>query len=175
MRTSPEVEELTSSIPPGGGWKVHGRGNAPAGGAGWTFVHSIVDDYTRLAYSEPLPDEKGTTVAAFTARALAAFRQKGITHITEIMTDNHWSYTRSRLFAALLAQHDIRHITIKPYHPQQNGKVERYNQTLKREWANSQPWPDIQTRNQTLRHWLHYYHNHRLHYSLGGKPPTSRL
>ena len=70
-----DVKKL-SSIPPGGGWKIHGRGNAPAGGAGWTFAHSIVDDYTRLAYSEPLPDGKGTTVAAFTARALAAFRQK---------------------------------------------------------------------------------------------------
>ena len=83
------------------------------------------------------------------------------------MTDNHWSYTRNRLFAALLSQHDIRHITIKPYHLQQNGKVERYNQTLKPKWANSQPWPNNQTRNQALHHWLHY--------SLGGKPPTSRL
>ena len=169
-----DVKKL-SSIPPGGGWKIHGRGKAPAGGAGWTFVHSVVDDYTRLAYSEPLPDEKGTTVAAFTARALNHFHRLGITHITEIMTDNHWSYTHSRAFASLLAQHGIRHITIKPYHPQQNGKVERYNQTLKREWANSQPWPDNQTRNQALRHWLHYYNNHRPHYSLGGKPPTSRL
>ncbi len=79
---------------------------------------------------------------------------KGVTHITEIMTDNHWSYTRSRAFASLLAQHGIRHITIKPYHPQQNGKVERYNQTLKPKWANSQPRPNNQTRNQALRHWL---------------------
>ena len=118
-----DVKKL-ASIPPGGGWKIHGRGKAPAGGAGWTFAHSVVDDYTRLAYSEPLPDEKGTTVAAFTARALNHFRQLGITHIAEIMTDNHWSYTHSRAFASLLAQHDIRHITIKPYHPQQNGKVE---------------------------------------------------
>ena len=148
-----DVKKL-SSIPPGGGWKIHGRGNAPAEGAGWAFVHSIVDDYTHLAYTEPLPDEKGTTVAAFTARALAAFRQKGVTHITEVMTDNHWRYTRSRAFASLLAQHGIRHITIKPYHPQQNGKVERYNQTLKRERVNSQSWPDNQTRNQALRHWL---------------------
>ena len=153
-----DVKKL-SSIPPGGGWKIHGRGNAPAGGAGWTFVHSVVDDYTRLAYSEPLPDEKGTTAVAFTARALAAFRQKGVTHIAEIMTDNHRSYTRNRLFASLLTQHRIRHITIKPYHPQQNGKVERYDQT----------------RNQALRHWLHYCHNYRPHYSRGGTPPTSRL
>ena len=159
------------SIPPGGGWRVHGRGNAP-GGAGWTFVHSVVDDYTRIAYTEPLPDEKGTTVAAFTARAIADFRRKGITDIAEIMTDNHWSYTRSRAFADLLARNGIRHITIKPYHPQQNGKVERYNQTLKREWANQQAWSDNQTRNQALQHWLHYNH-HRPHYSLGGnhQPP----
>ena len=70
-----DVKKL-SSIPPGGGWKIHGRGNAPAEGAGWAFVHSIVDDYTRLAYTEPLPDEKGTTVAAFTARALARLPPK---------------------------------------------------------------------------------------------------
>ena len=138
-------------------------------------MHSIVDDYTRIAYTEPLPDEKGTTVAEFTARALDDFREKGITDIAEIMTDNHWSYTRSRAFADLLARHGIRHITIKPYHPQQNGKVERYNQTLKREWANQQAWSDNETRNQALQHWLHYYNNHRPHYSLGGKPPTSRL
>ena len=89
-------------------------------------MHSVVDDYTRLAYSEPLPDEEGTTVAAFTDRALRTFRLLGITDITdivEIMTDNHWRYTRSRLFAVLLAQHDIRHITIKTLYPQQNGKV----------------------------------------------------
>ena len=69
-----DVKKL-SSIPPGGGWRVHGRGNAPASGAGWTFAHSVVDDYTRLAYSETLSDEKGTTVAAFTARALNHFHQ----------------------------------------------------------------------------------------------------
>ena len=115
-----DVKKL-SSIPPGGGWRVHGRGNAPAGGAGWTFAHSVVDDYTRLAYSETLSDEKGTTVAAFTARALNHFHQLDTTHIAEIMTDNHRRYTHSRLFASLLAQHHIRHITIKPYHPQQSA------------------------------------------------------
>ena len=93
-------------------------GNAPVGRAGWTFVHSIVDDYTRLAYSETLSDGKGTTVTAFTARALTSFHQKGTAQITEIMTNNHWIYTRNRLFASLLAQHGIRHIMIKPYHPQ---------------------------------------------------------
>ncbi len=96
-----DVKKLPS-IPPGRGWKIHGRGNAPAGGAGWTFVHSIVDNYTRLAYAKTLSNEKGTTVAAFTARALHHFHKKGITHIAEIMTDNHRNYTRSRLLLLVL-------------------------------------------------------------------------
>ena len=74
-----------------------------------------------------------------------------------------------------VSQHDIRRITIKPCHPQQNGNVGRYDQILKPKWANSQPWPDNQTLNQALRHRLHYCHNHRSRYSLGGTPPTSRL
>ena len=145
-------------------WEWDGRSRA-----------SVVDDYTRLAYSEALPDEKAPTVVAFTIRALQFYREYGITHIQELMTDNHWSYTKSLRFKALLALRGIKHLTIKPQNPQQNGKVERYHQTLKREWANRQAWPNEETRTQALPNWLHYYNNHRPHTSLGGKPPIARL
>ena len=164
-----------AAIPLGGGWAVHGRGNVAQQGVGYVFVHSIVDDYTRLAYSEPLPDEKAPTVVRFLTRALENLQQHGIHHVRAIMTDNHWSYKRSLLFQALLKRHGIKHITIKPYNPQQNGKVERYHLTLKREWINQQAWPDEETRTQALHHWLHHYNNHRPHTSLGGQPPTTRL
>ncbi len=164
-----------AAIPPGGGWAVHGRGNVAQQGVGYVFVHSIVDDHTRLAYSEPLPDEKAPTVVGFLTRALENYRQHGIPHVRAIMTDNHPGYKRSLLFKALLKRHGIKHITIKPYNPQQNGKVERYHQTLKREWVNQQAWPNEETRTQALTDWLHHYHNHRPHTSLGGNPPTSRL
>ena len=81
---------------------MHGRGNVAQQGVGYVFVHSIVDDHTRLAYSEPLPDEKAPTVVGFLTRALENYRQHGIPHIRAIMTDNHLSYKRSLLFKALL-------------------------------------------------------------------------
>ena len=114
-------------------------------------------------------------MVGFLTRALENYRQHGIPHIRAIMTDNHLSYKRSLLFKALLKRHGIKHITIKPYNPQQNGKVERYHQTLKREWVNQQAWPDEETRTQALTDWLHYYNNHRPHSNLGGQSPTSRL
>ena len=169
-----DVKKL-ATIPPGGGWPVHGRGNVAKLGVGWTLAHSVVDDHTRLAYSEPLPDEKAPTVVAFTIRALQFYRECGIPHIQEMMTDNHPCYTHSLRFKALLTLQGIKHLTIKPYNPQQNGKVERYHQTLKREWANRQAWPNEETRTQALPNWLHYYNNHRPHTSLGGKPPAARL
>ena len=135
-----DVKKL-ATIPPGGGWPVHGRGNVAKLGVGWTLAHSVVDDHTRLAYSEPLPDEKAPTVVAFTIRALQFYREYGITHIQEIMTDNHPGYTHSLAFKALLRGRGIKHLTIKPQNPQQNGKAERYHQTLKPEWANRQAWP----------------------------------
>ena len=163
------------AIPDGDGWGIHGRADAPRRQqVGWTFIHSVVDDYTRLAYSESLPDERADTVIGFFTRMLDFFQQYGIV-IEEVMTDNHPGYTRSRAFAALLRQHGIKHITIKPHCPWQNGKVERYNRTLKPQWAYQQAYYDNQTRDQALTDWVHYYHNHRPHSSLGGQPPTSRL
>ena len=95
-----DVKKL-ATIPPGGGWPVHGRENVTRQGVGWTFVHSVVDDHTRLAYSEALPDEKAPTFVGFTIRALQFYREYGITHIQELMTDNHPGYTHNLRFKAL--------------------------------------------------------------------------
>ena len=127
----------------------------PPGGNKWAGP-----TFTRLAYSEALPDEKAETVVGFFTRAAESFQQYGIT-IEEVMTDNHLSYTRSRAFAALLRQHGIKHITIKPHCPWQNGKAERHNRTLKQEWAYQKAYYDNQTRDQALPDWIHYYHNHQ--------------
>ena len=124
---------------------------------------SVVDDHSRLAYSEALPDEKAPTVVGFTIRALQYYRECGITHIQEMMTGNHPGYTHSLGFKALLGGRGIKHLTIKPHNPQQNGKVERYRRTLKREWANRRAWPNEETRTRALPDWLHYCHNHRPH------------
>ena len=106
-----------ATIPPAAGGRSHGRGNVPRLGVGYTFAHSVVDDHGRLAYSEPLPDEKAPTVVAFTIRALQYYREYGITHIQEIMTDNHPGYTHSLRFRALPRGRGIKHLTIKPHKP----------------------------------------------------------
>ena len=97
-------------------------------------MHSLVDDHPRLAYSELHRDEKAATVTGFVQRGLAFFAAHGIT-AKRLISDNAWTYTRNRSLAELLTQHNIRHLTIPYRRPQVNGKVERYQQTLKREWA----------------------------------------
>ena len=138
-----DVKKL-GRIPDGGGWRVHGRGSAQdkatgraktAGArAGYVYLHSAVDDHSRLAYTEELPDEKGATAAGFWARAVKFFRRHGIRRIRRVLTDNGSCY-RSWAFAAALAASRTRHKRTRPYRPQTNGKVERYHRTLAREWA----------------------------------------
>ena len=101
---------------------------------GIDFVHAIVDDHTRLAYAEIHPDQKAATAAAFLERALTFYSQHGIT-TKRLITDNAWTYVRSRAMQQLLTTHDIHHLTTKPYRPRTNGKVERFHQTMAREWA----------------------------------------
>jgi transposase InsO family protein len=101
---------------------------------GWEYVHSIVDDCSRLAYAEIHDDERAPTVAAFTRRAFEWFEARGI-GVERLMTDNHFSYTKSRALAELLDRRAISHPTIRPYTPRTNGKVERFHQTLMRAWA----------------------------------------
>ena len=127
-------------IPDGGGWRAHGRliGKTAAqkrARIGFDYVHSVVDDHSRLAYSQILADEKAPTCTAFLARAAQHFAAHGITRIDAVMTDNHWSYTRNGSLPGLLAELGAQHILIKPHRPWQNGKVERFNRTLQAEWA----------------------------------------
>ena len=170
-----DVKKL-GRIPDGGGWKAWGREHTGTKQrVGYDFVHSAVDDHTRLAYSEILSDETGDTCAGFMARAAAWFTNNGIGQITEVMTDNHWSYTKSSDFADVLEAIGASHITIRPHCPWQNGKVERFNRTLQTEWAYRQVFNSNQQRSDALPAWLHDYNYTRRHSSLGGHPPASRL
>ena len=167
-------------IPDGGGWKAHGRqmGSTSAkrrARIGYDYVHSMVDDHSRLAYSEILPDEKGPTCAAFMLRAAEYFAAHGITGIERVLTDNHWSYRRSTDVRDAIAALGAKHKFIKPHCPWQNGKVERFNRTLQVEWAYRQVFLTNADRSAALAPWLELYNTRRRHTALGGQPPTSRL
>ena len=166
-------------IPDGGGWRAHGRkmGSTAAkkkARIGFDYVHSVVDDHSRFAYSEILPDETAPTTSDFFERAIDVFADAGIT-IERVMTDNHWSYTRSKSLAKLLARHRITHKLIKAHCPWQNGKVERFNRTLQIEWAYRQVFTTNDDRTAALAPWLDYYNHRRRHSAIGGLPPISRL
>jgi transposase InsO family protein len=169
-----DVKKL-GRIPDGGGWRARGRGipRDRINGPGFDYVHSLVDDHSRLAYSEILPDEKGITCAAFLARAIDYFAAHGITRIEELMTDNAWAYRYS--LRELCAVHDIKQVFIKPHCPWQNGKVERLNRTLQTEWAYRQVFLSNDERTAALAPWLEYYNTRRRHSALGGLSPISRL
>ena len=137
------------------------------------YFHAVVDDHSRLAYGELLGDERAGTVTAFVERALAWFAGHGIT-TRRLMTDGAWSYTHNRSLAALLSDREIRHIVTPPYTPRWNGKVERFHQTMEREWAKGLRYRNHHARNQALPHWLQHYNERRPHSSLGGRPPISR-
>ena len=168
-----DVKKL-GRIPRGGGWRTHGRrarpNNIRANRVGYAFVHSAVDAYSRLAYSELLADEQATTAAAFWARAVTFFADHGIT-VERVLTDNGSCY-RSRHFAAALG--GVRHSRTQPYRPATNGKVERFNRTLQAEWAYARPWSSDGQRTRALARWLHTYNHHRHHTAVGG-PPVSRV
>ena len=136
-------------------------------------MHSLVDDHSRLAYSEILPDEKGPTCAGFLTRAAAYFAARGITRIERIMTDNAWAYRWS--LREVAAELGARQTFIRPHCPWQNGKVERLNRTLLAEWAYRQPFTSNQQRAAALAPWLEHYNTQRRHSALGGEPPISRL
>lgn len=168
-----DVKKL-GRIPRGGGWRAHGRRARPnsirANRVGYAFVHSAVDAYSRLAYSEVLTDEQATTAAAFWARAVAFFAAHGLA-VERVLTDNGSCY-RSRHFAAAIG--GVRHSRTRPYRPATNGKVERFNRTLLAEWAYARPWSSDGQRTRALARWLHTYNHHRHHTAIGG-PPVSRV
>lgn len=167
-------------IPDGGGWKAHGRAMGSTGARkrariGYDYVHSMVDDHSRLAYCEILTDEKGATCAAFLRRAAAYFAGHGIASIERVLTDNHWSYRRSAEVADAITTIGARHKFIRPHCPWQNGKVERFNRTLAAEWAYRQVFTSNDERAAALAPWLEMYNTRRRHTALGGLPPISRL
>ena len=141
---------------------------------GYEWVHSLVDDHSRLAYSELHHDEKAVTVTAFVERGLAFFDAHAIT-AKRLLSDNAFAYRHNRTLRELLEHRRIRHLLIPPRRPQVNGKVERYQQTLKREWALGQIYRSSGHRAQALSHWLDHYNHRRPHSSLGGRPPISRV
>lgn len=141
---------------------------------GYEWVHSLVDDHSRLAYSERHPDERAATVTEFVERGLAFYAAHGI-EARRLISDNAFAYRRNSSLRELLARHAIRHLLIPIRRPQVNGKVERYQQTLKREWALGQTYRTSDHRAQALSHWLNYYNERRPHSSLGGRPPISRV
>ncbi len=172
-----DVKKL-GRIPDGGGWRAHGRAGSRlerdrSTRVGFDYVHSLVDDHTRLAYSEVLADEKGVTCAGFLTRAAAYFAAHGIEKIERVMTDNAWAYRHS--IRTVVAQLGARQVFIRPHCPWQNGKVERFNRTLAGEWAYRQVFTTNDERTAALAPWIEHYNTGRRHSALGGLPPISRL
>lgn len=141
---------------------------------GYDYAHAIVDDHSRLAYAELLDDERAATVTAFTERALAVFATQGI-EAKRLMTDNAWAYTKNGSLRELLNKRGVRHLTTPPRRPRTNGKVERFHQTMAREWAYGLRYRSSRHRAAALPHWLGYYNQRRPHSSLAGLPPISRV
>jgi len=171
-----DVKKL-GRIPDGGGHKALGRqaGRATRSGAGFDYVHSAVDDHSRLAYSEIHPDEKAATCAAFLRRAAAFFHVTGIERIERVLTDNAWPYRKSFAWQQALADLGASRKLTRAYRPQTNGKVERFNRTLLDEWAYLRPYTSNTERTAALADFLHTYNHHRCHTALGGQPPISRV
>ena len=164
-------------IPDGGGHRIHGRQRARGGqrkqGLGDDFLHLAVDDCPRVAYLEVHPDEQAQTVAGFAGRALAFFAGLGIS-VERLMTDNGNGY-RSGVFANVLAAAGVAHKRTRPYRPATNGKAERLNLTLEREWAYAAAYTSNQARLDALPAWLHHYNHHRPHMALAGRSPMQLL
>jgi hypothetical protein len=184
-----DIKKL-GNIPDRGGWRVHGRQAGAANShahrdpsrprkvhgrpnLGYSYLHNAVDDYSRLAYVEILPDEEGVTAAGFWHRAVVWFAAQGI-FIDRVLTDNGSCY-RSKKWAEAMKNTDCTHKRTRPYRPQTNGKVERFNRTMLTEWAYARPYTSERLRRRALPRWLHLYNHHRAHSSLGGQPPASRV
>jgi transposase InsO family protein len=155
------------------GHRITGDRRRGSQGAGWEFVHVAVDDASRLAYVEVLPDEKRQSVTGFLVRALRWFKRQGI-RVERVMTDNGSGYV-SRLFRKVCRLLRLRHIRTRPYTPKTNGKAERFIQTLLREWAYALPYRSSVSRAADLPRWLRHYNKERPHASLARQSPTAWL
>ena len=141
---------------------------------GYDYIHAIVDDHSRIAFVERHDDETAATVTGFVERALADFAQRGIS-VRRLMTDNAFAYAKNRSLRELLATQHVRHLTTKPYRPRTNGKVERFHQTMAREWAYGLAYRTHHDRTKALPHLLDHYNTTRPHSSVGDRPPISRV
>ena len=155
------------------GHRIHGDRTTRCRGVGWEFVHVCVDDNTRLAYVEVLPNEQALTAVGFLDRATAWYRTLGI-RVRGVMTDNGSPYV-SRVFRAACQRLRIRHLRTRPYRPRTNGKAERFIQTLIREWAYLRPYLTSRLRTMALGPWIRYYNRRRPHGGLNGATPLSTL
>lgn len=173
-----DVKKL-GRVPEGGGWRLHGRDATVAHRhkpvrIGYDFLHVAVDDHSRLAYIEALPNERDLTCAGFLHRAATWFHQRGV-RIERVLTDNALAYRRGRNWTAVCVALGIRRRFIKPGCPWTNGKAERLNRTLLTEFAYARPWTSNQQRLAALDCWVSDYNTRRAHSALGGQPPISRL
>jgi transposase InsO family protein len=175
-----DVKKL-GRIPAGGGWRLHGRDAAVSVAnrhkkvkIGYDYVHTAIDDHTRLAYSEVLPDEKDPTCAAFLHRALAWFASQGV-HVRRVLTDNALVYRHGTDWGWVCSAWQLKRRFTKPGCPWTNGKAERFNRTLLTEWAYARAWTSNQLRRRGLDRFLAHYNTRRGHSALGGRPPISRL
>jgi transposase InsO family protein len=176
-------------IPSGGGHRIHGRvhgeaisrarnlaeGRSKDRGQvrGYTFLHHAVDDHSRFVYSEILPDETKESASTFMRNAVAAFAAEGV-QIQRVLTDNGSCY-RSRAFAAVLAEAGINHKRTRPYRPQTNGKVERFNRILQEEWAYAKAYRSEAERQACYQDFIAHYNQRRPHTALKGASPVSRV
>jgi transposase InsO family protein len=171
-----DVKKL-GRIPPRGGHRMLGReartGSVAKRGLGYAFIHTAIDAYSRVAYSEILGAENQHTCTEFLARSQQWFADHGVT-IERVLTDNGSGY-RSTAWAQLCAELGIRHSRTKPYHPATNGKVERFNRTLADEWGYVRVYRSEAHRNRALDGWLHSYNHHRSHTALAGQAPMTSL
>jgi len=155
------------------GHRITGNRRGRNQSVGYDFFHVAIDDATRLAYVEVLPDERRTSTTAFLIRALRWFRQRGI-RVERVMTDNGSGYV-AKLFRRALRMLAIRHIRTRPYTPKTNGKAERFIQTLMREWAYATAFASSAARAADLPRWIDWYNQRRPHASLGRRSPAQTL
>jgi transposase InsO family protein len=173
-----DVKKL-GRIPDGGGWRadptqtaaVHRTSHRKVG---YDYVHTVIDDHSRVAYAEIHDDEKGATAAGFLERAVAFYAALGV-KVERVISDNAFAYRHSAAFRAVIDAHGITQKFIRPHCPWTNGKVERLNRTLATEWAYAKPWTSNTQRAAALPDWLDHYNLDRAHLGIGGHPPIDRI
>jgi transposase InsO family protein len=179
-----------ANIPDGGGWRYVGRqrgrrnkeataqrtgerGNAYRPVIGTAYLHTVIDDHSRVAYVEICSDEKAATAIGVLQRAVAWYADRGVT-VERVLSDNGSAY-RSHAWRDACADLGITPKHTRPYRPQTNGKIERFHRTLGDGWAYARLYNSTDQRNDALPGWLHFYNHHRVHSAIGGKPPVTRL